>query len=42
MSNEANRTLGFGKIKTKTLVEDEKRKTTFKDVAGCDRRKSRT
>ena len=36
MSNEANRTLGFGKIKTKTLVEDEKRKTTFKDVAGCD------
>ena len=35
MSNEANRTLGFGKIKTKTLVEDEKRKTTFKDVAGC-------
>ena len=39
MSNEANRTLGFGKIKTKTLVEDEKRKTTFKDVAGCDEEK---
>lgn len=36
MNNETNRTLGFGKIKTKTLVEDEKRKTTFKDVAGCD------
>lgn len=35
MNNETNRTLGFGKIKTKTLVEDEKRKTTFKDVAGC-------
>ena len=36
MNNETNRTLGFGRIKTKTLVEDEKRKTTFKDVAGCD------
>ena len=40
MSNEANRTLSFGKIKTKTLVEDEKRKTTFKDVAGCDEEKA--
>lgn len=40
MSNEANRTLGFGKIKTKTLVEDEKSKTTFKDVAGCDEEKA--
>ena len=40
MSNEANRTLGFGKIKTKTLVEDEKGKTTFKDVAGCDDEKA--
>ena len=40
MSNEANRTLGFGKIKTKTLVEDEKRKTTFEDVAGCDEEKA--
>ena len=39
-ANEANRTLGFGKIKTKTLVEDEKRKTTFKDVAGCDEEKA--
>jgi len=28
MNSETNRTLGFGKIKTKTLVEDEKRKTT--------------
>ena len=40
MNNETNRTLGFGKIKTKTLVEDEKRKTTFKDVAGCDDEKA--
>ena len=40
MNSETNRTLGFDKIKTKTLVEDEKRKTTFKDVAGCDEEKS--
>ena len=40
MNSETNRTLGFGKIKTKTLVEEEKRKTTFKDVAGCDEEKS--
>ena len=40
MNNETNRTLGFGSIKTKTLVEDEKRKTTFKDVAGCDEEKA--
>lgn len=40
MNSETNRTLGFGIIKTKTLVEDEKRKTTFKDVAGCDEEKS--
>lgn len=40
MNNETNRTMGFGKIKTKTLVEDEKRKTTFKDVAGCDEEKA--
>lgn len=40
MNSETNRTLGFGKIKTKTLVEDEKRKTTFKDVASCDEEKS--
>lgn len=40
MNNETNRTLGFGKIKTKTLVEDEKRKTTFKDVASCDEEKA--
>ena len=40
INNETNRTLGFGRIKTKTLVEDEKRKTTFKDVAGCDEEKA--
>lgn len=39
MSNETNRTLGFGKIRTKSLADDEKRKTTFKDVAGCDEEK---
>ena len=41
MNNETNRTLGFGKLKTKTLVEDEKRKTTFlKTFAGCDEEKA--
>ncbi|MGN1420237.1 MAG: ATP-dependent zinc metalloprotease FtsH [Eubacterium sp.] len=40
MTNETNRTLGFGKIKAKSLVDDEKRKTTFKDVAGCDEEKA--
>lgn len=39
MSNETNRTLGFGRIRTKSLVDDEKRKTTFEDVAGCDEEK---
>lgn len=39
MNNETNRTLSFGKIRTKNLVDDEKRKTTFKDVAGCDEEK---
>lgn len=40
MTNETNRTLGFGKIRAKSLVDDEKRKTTFKDVAGCDEEKA--
>lgn len=40
MNNETNRTLGFGKIRAKSLVDDEKRKTTFKDVAGCDEEKA--
>lgn len=39
MTNETNRTLGFGKIRAKSLVDDEKRKTTFADVAGCDEEK---
>ncbi|MCD7796250.1 MAG: ATP-dependent zinc metalloprotease FtsH [Clostridiales bacterium] len=40
MNSETNRTLGFGKVKTKNLVDDEKRKTTFEDVAGCDEEKA--
>ncbi len=39
MMNDTNKTLGFRKIRAKTLVEDEKRKTTFQDVAGCDEEK---
>lgn len=39
MMNDTNKTLGFGKIRTKSLVEDEKRTTTFADVAGCDEEK---
>lgn len=39
MNNETNRTLGFGRIRAKSLNEDEKRKTTFADVAGCDEEK---
>lgn len=40
MNNETNRTLGFGRIRTKNLEDDEKRKTTFADVAGCDEEKA--
>lgn len=40
MNNETNRTLGFGKIRAKNFVDDEKRTTTFKDVAGCDEEKA--
>ncbi len=40
LGNETNRTLGFGKIRTKSLVDDESRKTTFDDVAGCDEEKA--
>ncbi|MBE6773470.1 MAG: ATP-dependent zinc metalloprotease FtsH [Clostridia bacterium] len=36
--NENNRTLAFGKARVK-LGKDEKRKTTFKDVAGADEEK---
>lgn len=39
MMNDTNKTLGFGKIRTKSLVDDEKRTTTFDDVAGCDEEK---
>lgn len=38
MNNENNRTLSFGKAKVKQ-VKDEKRKTTFADVAGADEEK---
>lgn len=40
LGNETNRTLGFGKIRAKSLVDDENRKTTFDDVAGCDEEKA--
>ncbi len=39
MSNDTNRTLGFGKIRAKLHVDDENNKTTFDDVAGCDEEK---
>ncbi len=39
ISNENNRTLSFGKARVK-LGKDEKRKTTFKDVAGADEEKA--
>ncbi len=39
ISNETNRTLAFGKARVK-LGKDEKRKTTFKDVAGADEEKA--
>ncbi len=38
MAGENNRTLSFGKAKVKQLT-DEKRKTTFADVAGADEEK---
>ena len=38
MSNETNRTLGFGRVKTKTI--EDKNKKTFSDVAGCDEEKA--
>lgn len=39
MTNETNRALGFGKAKVKQ-AKDEKRKTTFADVAGADEEKA--
>ncbi|MBR3737633.1 MAG: ATP-dependent zinc metalloprotease FtsH, partial [Eubacterium sp.] len=38
IGNETNRTLSFGKIKTKNASEDSDK--TFEDVAGCDEEKS--
>lgn len=38
MTNETNRTFGFGKARVKQ-AKDEKRKTTFDDVAGADEEK---
>ena len=38
VSNENNKTLSFGKARIKK-AKDEKRKTTFKDVAGADEEK---
>jgi len=38
LMNENNRTMGFGKAKAKQ-AKDEKRKTTFADVAGADEEK---
>ena len=37
IGNETNRTLSFGKIKTKNSAEDSDK--TFEDVAGCDEEK---
>lgn len=39
MSNDTNRTLSFGKARVKKTA-DEKRKTTFDDVAGADEEKA--
>lgn len=40
MTNETNRTFGFGKIKAKNLEDDPEKKTTFDDVAGCEEEKA--
>lgn len=40
MENENNRTMSFGKAKTKSLVDTNTRKTTFADVAGADEEKA--
>lgn len=40
MNNETNKTLGFGKVKTKNLEDVTGKKVTFKDVAGCDEEKT--
>lgn len=38
MNNETNRTLGFGRVKAKTV--EDKNKKTFADVAGCEEEKA--
>ena len=38
MNNETNRTLGFGRVKTKSIEDNNKK--TFADVAGCDEEKA--
>ncbi len=38
ISNDTSRTLGFGKVRTKSLTDDNKK--TFEDVAGCDEEKA--
>ncbi|MCD7723108.1 MAG: ATP-dependent zinc metalloprotease FtsH [Clostridiales bacterium] len=38
MNNDTNRTLGFGKVKTRNLENNTERKT-FNDVAGCEEEK---
>ncbi len=40
MNNETNRTLSFGKIKARLLEQNDERKTTFEDVAGCEEEKA--
>lgn len=37
MNSDTSRTLGFGRVKTKTV--EDKNKKTFSDVAGCDEEK---
>lgn len=39
MNSDTNRTLSFGKIRAKVHTDDEKNKTTFDDVAGCEEEK---
>lgn len=39
VGDENNRTLSFGKAKTKSLIDSDKKKTTFDDVAGADEEK---
>lgn len=38
MNSDTSRTLGFGRVKTKTV--EDKNKKTFSDVAGCDEEKA--